>query len=70
VNELAEVRGDAEKVQVSYPEFLNRFNDTNWGFGILNTLVKLETGDYVQHTGVTCATCNYIIIKLGFNLKK
>jgi hypothetical protein len=35
VSELAEVRGDAEKVQVSYPEFLNMFNDTNWGFGIL-----------------------------------
>lgn len=56
------MHGEDDKVQVSYPEFKNMFDDPNWGFGILNTLVKLEQGDRVRHDGVTCAACDYVII--------
>lgn len=61
-SELAELHGDDDKVQVSYPEFEDMFDEPNWGFGILSTLVKLETGDCVRHDGITCAACNYVII--------
>ncbi|KAG0606542.1 hypothetical protein M758_9G149400 [Ceratodon purpureus] len=61
-SELAEMHGEDDKVQVSYPEFKGMFDDPNWGFGILNILVKLEQGDRVRHNGVTCAACDYVII--------
>lgn len=65
-SELAEIHGEDDKVQVSYPEFKNMFDDPNWGFGILLTLVKLEQGDRIRHDGVTCGACDYVIIGSRF----
>lgn len=61
-SELQEVHGEDDKAQVSYPEFLDMFDEPNWGFGILSTLTKLEQGDHVRHDGVICAGCAYTII--------
>lgn len=65
-SELAEVHGDDDKVQLSFPEFLEMFDEPNWGFGILRTLVKLEQCDRVRHDGIVCAACHYVIIGLRF----
>lgn len=61
-SELAEVHGEDDKVQVSFPEFRGMFDDPNWGFGILSTLVKLEQVDRVRHNGVLCGACDYVIV--------
>ncbi|KAF8405793.1 hypothetical protein HHK36_007870 [Tetracentron sinense] len=54
--------GEEENTMVSFPEFLLMFDDQNFGFGILSTLVNLETGDRIRHGGYSCHACKYPII--------
>eukprot|EP00249_Psilotum_nudum_P005583 c19034_g1_i1 orf=675-3197(+) len=57
-----ELHGEDDQASISYPEFLELFDDPNSGFGVLSILAKLETSDRVRHTGHTCAACAYPII--------
>lgn len=66
VSELMEVRGDVDTSMVSFSEFLVMFDDPDWGFGIMPTLVKLETGDRNRHGKTMCAVCRYPIIGSRF----
>ena len=59
---MMEVHGEDDTASISFPEFLEMFDDLDWGFGIMNTLVKLEAGDRVRHGRLTCAVCSYPII--------
>ena len=59
---MMEVHGEDDTASISFPEFLEMFDDPDWGFGIMNTLVKLEAGDRVRHGLLTCAACSYPII--------
>ncbi|XP_077220263.1 putative TPR repeat-containing protein At1g05150 [Tasmannia lanceolata] len=68
VSEMMEVHGESDLSMVSFPEFLEMFDDQDWGFGILGTLVKLESSDRVRHGRHTCAVCHYPII--GFRFKE
>lgn len=61
VSDLMEVRGEDDQASISFPEFLDMFNDPDWGFGIINVLIKLEASDRVRHSGQTCAVCSYPI---------
>ncbi|XP_024519477.1 uncharacterized TPR repeat-containing protein At1g05150 [Selaginella moellendorffii] len=60
-SELWEVRGEDEHANISYPEFVEMFDDRDWAFGVLHTVVKLEAGDRVRHNGIACAVCSYPI---------
>lgn len=62
VSDMMEVHGEDDTASISFPEFLEMFDDPDWGFGIMNTLVKLEAGDRVRHGRLTCAVCSYPII--------
>ncbi|XP_061355382.1 uncharacterized TPR repeat-containing protein At1g05150-like [Gastrolobium bilobum] len=66
VSELMEVRGDSDTSMVSFSEFLVMFDDPDWGFGIMPTLVKLETGDRNRHGNTVCSVCRYPIIGSRF----
>nr|DAD40418.1 TPA_asm: hypothetical protein HUJ06_014741 [Nelumbo nucifera] len=75
VSEMLEIHGEADVSMISFPEFLQMFDDPEWGFGIMATLVKLENGDRTRHGHHTCTVCRYPIIgsrfkemKLRFNL--
>uniref|UniRef100_A0A0C9QLL8 TSA: Wollemia nobilis Ref_Wollemi_Transcript_28229_3695 transcribed RNA sequence n=1 Tax=Wollemia nobilis TaxID=56998 RepID=A0A0C9QLL8_9CONI len=61
VSDMMEVHGEDDAASVSFPEFLEMFDDPDWGFGIMNSLVKLETGDRVRHGRLCCAVCSYPI---------
>ena len=61
-----EVRGDSDTSMVSFSEFLVMFDDPDWGFGIMPTLVKLETGDRNRHGDTVCSVCRYPIIGSRF----
>nr|XP_010910390.1 uncharacterized TPR repeat-containing protein At1g05150 [Elaeis guineensis] len=65
--DLIEVRGEEEEnAKISFREFLAMFDDMDHGFGILNTLVKLEAGDRVHQSRYSCAVCQYRISGLMF----
>ncbi|KAG5134138.1 hypothetical protein JHK82_025326 [Glycine max] len=49
VSELMEVCGDSNTSMMSFSEFLVMFDDPDWGFSIMPTLVKLEIGDRNSH---------------------
>lgn len=66
VSEMLELHGDADASLVSYSEFLVMFDDTDWGFGIMSTLLKLETGDRNRHGRHVCAVCRYPVIGSRF----
>ncbi|XP_078444279.1 putative TPR repeat-containing protein At1g05150 [Wolffia australiana] len=51
---------------VSFPEFIEMFDDPERGFKILSTLVKLELRDRKRHGGYYCSTCRYPIIGSRF----
>ncbi|KAK9113016.1 hypothetical protein Scep_020535 [Stephania cephalantha] len=53
---------------ISYSEFLEFFDDPESGFGIMNTLVKLETGDRIRQGYHVCSVCQYPII--GYRFKE
>ncbi|KAG6644570.1 uncharacterized TPR repeat-containing protein At1g05150-like [Carya illinoinensis] len=72
VSEMMEVHGemDASNSLVSYTEFLVMFDDPDWGFGIMPTLLKLETRDRNRHGQHVCSVCRYPIIGSRFKEMK
>ncbi|TYK28754.1 putative TPR repeat-containing protein [Cucumis melo var. makuwa] len=60
-SEILEVHGQTDNSIVSFTEFLVMFNDSDWGFGIMSTLLKLETGDRNRHGNHVCSVCRYPI---------
>lgn len=66
ISDMMELHGDSDTSSVSFPEFLEMFDDPDWGFGILGTLVKLESGDSTRHADHYCSTCRYPIIGSRF----
>lgn len=69
-SDMLEMHGESDPTMVSYTEFLEMFNDPDWGFGILSTLVKLEDSDHVRHGSHTCSICRYPIIGSRFKETK
>lgn len=74
-SELLEIHGEADDSTVSFTEFIAMFDDSDWGFGILSTLLKLEISDRNRHGKQSCSVCKYPIIgsrfkemKSGFSL--
>ncbi|KAG6541587.1 hypothetical protein Mapa_016980 [Marchantia paleacea] len=65
-SDMWELHGDDDQVNISYPEFVEMFDDLDWGFGILNLLAKLEGGDRLRHQGLPCAVCSYPIMGSRF----
>ncbi|CBI19798.3 unnamed protein product, partial [Vitis vinifera] len=70
VSEMLEVHGEADVSMVSLSEFLLMFDDPDWGFGIMSSLVKLETGDRTRHGRYACSVCRYPIIGSRFKEMK
>ncbi|KAK9129610.1 hypothetical protein Sjap_010097 [Stephania japonica] len=66
ISELLEVREENDTSTISFPEFLVMFDDPDWGFGIMSTLLKLEHGDRTRHGNHTCAVCRYPVIGSRF----
>ncbi|PWA55279.1 Calcium-binding EF-hand [Artemisia annua] len=74
-SELLEIHGDTDTSLVSFTEFVTMFDDPDWGFGIMSTLLRLETSDRNRHGKQSCSVCRYPIIgsrfkeiKSGFSL--
>lgn len=65
-SEILEVHGQTDNSIVSFTEFLVMFDDRDWGFGIMSTLFKLETGDRNRHGNHVCSVCRYPIIGSRF----
>ncbi|XP_022134545.1 uncharacterized TPR repeat-containing protein At1g05150-like [Momordica charantia] len=65
-SDILEVHGRTDNSIVSLTEFLVMFNDLDWGFGIMSTLLKLETGDRNRHGNHVCTVCRYPIIGSRF----
>ncbi|KAG9442932.1 hypothetical protein H6P81_018786 [Aristolochia fimbriata] len=70
VSDLMEVHGGSDNSMISFPEFVEMFDDPDWGFGIMGTLVKLEHGDRTRHGRHICAICRYPIIGSRFKETK
>lgn len=66
VSEMQELHGETDSSTMSYTEFLVMFNDPDWGFGIMSTLLKLENGDRNRHGNHVCSVCRYPIIGSRF----
>ncbi|XP_062216128.1 uncharacterized TPR repeat-containing protein At1g05150-like [Phragmites australis] len=69
-SDMLEMHGESDPTMVSYTEFLEMFNDPDWGFGILSTLMKLEESDHIRHGRHTCSICRYPIIGSRFKETK
>ncbi|XP_008221320.1 PREDICTED: uncharacterized TPR repeat-containing protein At1g05150-like [Prunus mume] len=65
VSEILELHGE-DLSMMTFTEFLVMFDDTDWGFGIMSTLLKLETGDRNRHGNRVCSVCRYPIIGSRF----
>ncbi|GLT92042.1 hypothetical protein SLE2022_099010 [Rubroshorea leprosula] len=67
-SEMLEVHGETETDSsvVSFSEFQVMFDDPDWGFGIMSTLMKLEAGDRNRHGHHICSVCHYPIIGSRF----
>ena len=70
VSEMLEIHGETDASLMSYTEFLVMFDDPDWGFGIMPTLLKLETGDRNRHGQHVCSVCRYPIIGSRFKEMK
>lgn len=70
LSEMLEIHGEMDTSLVSLSEFLAMFDDQDWGFGIMSTLLKLEIGDRNRHGRHICATCRYPIIGSRFKEMK
>ncbi|CAL1355722.1 unnamed protein product [Linum trigynum] len=70
ISEILEVHGETDSSIVSFNEFQVMFDDSDWGFGILSTLVKLEAGDRNRHGSRVCSVCRYPIIGSRFKEMK
>ncbi|KAL5985855.1 hypothetical protein ACLOJK_027844 [Asimina triloba] len=66
VSDMMQIHGETDESVISFPEFLQMFDDPDWGFGIMSTLVKLENGDRIRHGRHTCTICRYPIIGSRF----
>ncbi|XWS14506.1 hypothetical protein CRYUN_Cryun35bG0015500 [Craigia yunnanensis] len=66
VSEMLEVHRDTNSSMVCFNEFLVMFDDPDWGFGIMSTLLKLETGDRNHHGHHVCSVCCYPLIGSRF----
>lgn len=65
-SEMLEIHGEMDTSLVSLSEFTAMFDDPDWGFGIMSTLLKLELGDRNRHGSHVCAACRYPIIGSRF----
>ncbi|XP_022884748.1 uncharacterized TPR repeat-containing protein At1g05150-like [Olea europaea var. sylvestris] len=70
ISEILEIHGETDNSKVSLTEFIAMFDDQEWGFGIMSTLLKLETGDRTRHGFHVCSTCRYPIIGSRFKEMK
>ncbi|KAJ9536463.1 hypothetical protein OSB04_un000371 [Centaurea solstitialis] len=70
MSERLEIHGETEGLMVSLGEFVAMFDDQDWGFGVMSTLLKLENGDRNRHGSHVCATCRYPIIGSRFKEMK
>ncbi|KAK2996430.1 hypothetical protein RJ639_025641 [Escallonia herrerae] len=70
VSEMMEIHGETDTSMVSLAEFLVMFDDIDWGFGIMSTLLKLESGDRNRHGSHACAICRYPVIGSRFKEMK
>lgn len=75
ISEMLEIHGETDSSLFSFEEFVAMFDDQEWGFSIMSTLLKLENGDRCRHGSHVCGTCRYPIIgsrfkemKSGFSL--
>ncbi|KAM6544366.1 hypothetical protein CsatB_008813 [Cannabis sativa] len=69
-SEIMEFHGETDASMVSFSEFLSMFDDADWGFGIMSTLLKLEAGDRNRHGNHICSVCRYPIIGSRFKEMK
>ncbi|OWM75011.1 uncharacterized TPR repeat-containing protein At1g05150-like [Punica granatum] len=69
-SEIHEVHGEMDISMISFSEFLVMFDDRDWGFGILSTLMKLEAGDRNRHGRYVCSVCRYPVIGSRFKETK
>ncbi|KAL8244210.1 hypothetical protein R6Q59_010468 [Mikania micrantha] len=65
-----DVDGDIDASLISLPEFVAMFDDQDSGFGVMGTLLKLETGDRNRHGNHVCSVCRYPIIGSRFKEMK
>ncbi|KAK9270825.1 hypothetical protein L1049_026411 [Liquidambar formosana] len=70
VSEIMEIHGETDNSMVSLKEFLVMFDDPDWGFGIMSSLVRLESGDRARHGHHVCSVCRYPIIGSRFKEMK
>ncbi|KAF6160543.1 hypothetical protein GIB67_019483 [Kingdonia uniflora] len=68
--EFNENQGEVDDTTLSFPEFLDMFDDLNSGFGIMSTLMKLESGDRTRHGNHACSACRYPITGSRFKEMK
>ena len=70
-SEMLEIHGgENESETASFSEFSAMFDDRDWGFGIMPTLVRLEAGDRNRHGRHVCSVCRYPIIGSRFKETK
>lgn len=60
-SDMMVIHGEDEQANITFTDFQGLFDDPDWGFGILDVLVKLEASDRRRHGGQTCAICAYPI---------
>ncbi|GJY89028.1 uncharacterized TPR repeat-containing protein-like protein [Tanacetum coccineum] len=70
MSETLEIHGETDTSLVSLTEFLPLFDDQDWGFGVMSTLLKLENGDRNRHGNHVCSVCRYPIIGSRFKEMK
>ncbi|CAM8979299.1 unnamed protein product [Rhodiola kirilowii] len=72
VSEMLEIHGEtgSDNATITLTEFLTMFDDPDWGFGIMSTLLKLEQGDRIRHGNRVCSVCRYPIIGSRFKETK
>ncbi|KAM7272042.1 hypothetical protein ACFE04_031256 [Oxalis oulophora] len=70
ISEMLEVHGEADSTLVTFNEFVVMFDDRDWGFGVMSTLLKLEAGDRNRHGKHVCSVCRYPIIGSRFKEMK
>lgn len=70
ISEMLEMHGETDVSLISLTEFIVMFDDPDWGFGIMSTLLKLESGDRNRHGRHACCICRYPIIGSRFKEMK
>ncbi|XAR61689.1 hypothetical protein NMG60_11016181 [Bertholletia excelsa] len=70
MSEILEIHGETDVSMVSFAEFLVMFDDPDWGFGIMSSLLKVEAVDRNRHGNHICAVCRYPITGSRFKEMK